>query len=198
MIDPIFNAVHLCLDMQNLFAPGAVWQTPWLERVLPGIVRLVEHHPARTIFTRFIPPEKPEDRRGRWQHYFRRWACVTRARLPSSQLDLVPTLNRFVPPAHIIDKPGYSAFHQTALDETLTSKGVTTLLITGSETDVCVLSSVLAAVDRGYRVVVIRDCLCSSSDEGHDALMKLYHTRFTEQIDLIDLAEAIERWSEPA
>ena len=38
----------------------------------------------------------------------------------------------------------------------------------GSETDVCVLATVLDAVDIGYRVIVVRDAICSSSDEGHD------------------------------
>jgi hypothetical protein len=37
------------------------------------------------------------------------------------------------------------------------------------------------AVDRGFRVIVVEDGLCSSSDKGHDALMTLYRTRFPEQ-----------------
>jgi nicotinamidase-related amidase len=44
-------------------------------------------------------------------------------------------------------------------------------VITGAETDVCVLSTVLNAVDLGFRVVIVEDALCSSSDVGHDALM---------------------------
>ena len=42
---------------------------------------------------------------------------------------------------------------------------------------------VLDAVDIGYRVIVVRDAVCSSSDEGHDMLMRLYHTRYFEQIE---------------
>jgi Isochorismatase family len=41
------------------------------------------------------------------------------------------------------------------------------LIVSGSETDVCVLATVLA-VDIGFRVIVVRDAVCSSSDEGHD------------------------------
>ena len=29
------RTAHLCIDMQNLFAPGAPWATPWMERVMP-------------------------------------------------------------------------------------------------------------------------------------------------------------------
>jgi nicotinamidase-related amidase len=46
-----------------------------------------------------------------------------------------------------------------------------------------VLATVLSAVDLGYRIIIVRDAVCSSSDEGHDMLLRLYHTRFSEQID---------------
>src|SRR4051794_32370633 len=39
------NAVHLCVDMQRLFAPEGPWPTPWMEIVLPQAVRLTEHCP---------------------------------------------------------------------------------------------------------------------------------------------------------
>src|SRR3954453_17641577 len=108
--EPIANAVHLCIDMQNIFARGGVWETPWMERVLPAVVDICERYTARTVFTRFITPVQPEDRPGRWRRYFTKWEGATRSRLPAGQLDLVPALARFAPPAAVIDKPGYSAF----------------------------------------------------------------------------------------
>ena len=60
-------AAHLCIDMQNLFAPGGPWATPWMERVAPFVAALVERAPERTIFTRFIPPQTKESARGIWQ-----------------------------------------------------------------------------------------------------------------------------------
>lgn len=58
------------------------------------------------------------------------------------------------------------------------------------------LATVLDAVDHGYRVVVVEDGLCSSSDQGHDALLTLYRTRFTDQIELLGLEEVIRLWRE--
>ena len=52
------TAVHLCVDMQRMFAEGTEWKMPWLERVLPNIVSITSAHPERTIFTRFIPARK--------------------------------------------------------------------------------------------------------------------------------------------
>lgn len=195
-IAEIRGAVHLCIDMQNIFAPGSIWATPWMERVLPTIVSVVSRHPERTIFTRFITPQDPEDRPGQWQSYFRRWHQATRRHLPSAALELVPALERFVPPAAVIDKPAYSAFSNPGLASVLVEKNVGTVVISGAETDVCVLSTVLSAVDLGFRIVIVEDALCSSSDVGHDALMTMYRTRFHGQVDLVTAEELAQFWRE--
>jgi nicotinamidase-related amidase len=61
---------------------------------------------------------------------------------------------------------------------------------------VCLLATVLNAVVLGYRVIVVRDAVCSSSDEGHDMLLRLYHTRFSEQIEAADAATILSRSSD--
>jgi nicotinamidase-related amidase len=197
-VEPITDAVHLSLDMQNIFSSGGIWETPWMERVLPSIVDIAARHADRTVFTRFITPVHADDRPGRWRRYFGKWHRATRAELASSQLELVPALQRFAPPAHVIDKPAYSAFTESPLASLLSEKGICTLVITGSETDVCVLATVLDAVDLGFRVVIVEDALCSSSDAGHDALMTLYRNRFSEQIELIQAAEVRILWPDGA
>jgi nicotinamidase-related amidase len=67
-------------------------------------------------------------------------------------------------------------------------------IFTAESTDVCVLATVLSAVDLGYRVILVRDALCSSSDEGHDALMKMYYSRFSEQIETTDAETVLSKW----
>ena len=192
LTEPITDAVHLSVDMQNIFARGGVWETPWMERVLPVIVEIAGRYTTRTVFTRFITPMNGTDRPGRW--HFGKWHRATRTELPSSELELVPALQRFVPPARVLDKPAYSAFSESPLAEFLLQKNVSTLVVTGAETDVCVLASILDAVDLGFRVVLVEDAVCSSSDAGHDALMTLYRTRYSEQIELIKSQELPLLW----
>jgi nicotinamidase-related amidase len=180
--------------MQRIFARGGLWETPWMERVLPTIVDLVACYPERTVFTRFITPTSPDEATGQWRSYFRRWKEATRQEMDTSQLELVPELARFAPPATVIDKPAYSAFFRSSLTEFLMEKGVRTVIVSGAETDVCVLSTVLDAVNIGFRVVIVQDALCSSSDAGHDALMTMYRLRFTEQIDLVTAEGLTEVW----
>jgi nicotinamidase-related amidase len=190
----ISDAAHLCIDMQNIFAKGGVWETPWMERVLPIVSDICARYPERTVFTRFITPQRPEDRRGQWQAYYSKWQRATRDELEPGALDIVPALSRYSPPAHVVDKPAYSAFFGSRLGHLLVEKHVGTVVVTGAETDVCVLSTVLSAVDLGFRVVIVEDALCSSSDTGHDALMTMYRARFHEQIDLVRAEELFDMW----
>jgi nicotinamidase-related amidase len=191
---PIGNAVHLCVDMQRIFARGGLWETPWMERVLPVIAGIVAHCPERCVFTRFVTPQFSEDSPGHWQVYFRRWKAATREVLDPAQLDLVPELAKYAPPATVIDKPTYSAFFRSRLTDFLLERHVDTVIVSGAETDVCVLSTVLDAVNIGFRVVIVEDALCSSSDQGHDALMTMYRLRFTEQIDLVTAESLMDIW----
>jgi nicotinamidase-related amidase len=197
-IEPITNAVHLCIDMQNIFARGGIWENPWMERVLPVIVEVSARYAMRTVFTRFITPLHAEDMPGRWRRYYTKWDRATRAKLAPAQLDLVAALAEFAPPGTVIDKPAYSAFAGSSLVRFLEQKRVGTLVITGSETDACVLSTVLDAVDRGFRVVIVEDALCSSFDAGHDALMTLYRNRFAEQIEVMNTEAVATLWLEVA
>jgi nicotinamidase-related amidase len=165
-----------------------------MARALPIVIAAVELAPARTIFTRFIPPESSEHAFGQWRKFYRAWEAATRNRLAPGELELVTELQKFVPPAMQFDKPCYSAFFASQLHKLLQEKNVTTLIVSGAETDVCVLATVLDAVDFGYRVLVLEDALCSSSDEGHDALMSMYRKRFSTQIEVIDYPQLADLW----
>src|ERR1043166_3322109 len=162
------HAAHLCVDMQNLFRPGAPWATPWFERVLPNVVALTRSHPERTWFTRFIPPSRPSDMPGLWKKFYERWEELTREHVDPALIALAPELAEFAPPATVLDKAVYSPFHRTGLARLLAEREFSALVISGTETDVCVLAAALDAVDFGFRVVIARDAVCSSSDATHD------------------------------
>lgn len=196
LLAPLTNrSVHLCVDMQRLFSSEGPWPTPWLERVLPIAARLTERFPERTVFTRFITPANAAEMPGSWQRYYERWKQATREQLDPRLLELLPPLAKFVPPAQVIDKTRYSGFALSGLAEHLATRDADALIITGAETDVCVLATVLGAVDRGYRVILVTDGVCSVSDEGHDSLLNLYQQRFSQQIETADSETVLSEWS---
>jgi nicotinamidase-related amidase len=129
-----------------------------------------------------------------WQRYYQRWRNVTREHLDPEMLDLVPELAQLAPPAAVFDKAVYAPFFDPAFADMLHEREADALIMTGAETDVCVLATVLGAVDHGFRVVLVTDAVCSSSDAGHDALMTLYRERFSEQIDVADTATVLAEW----
>ena len=85
------TAVHLCVDMQRMFAEGTEWKMPWLDRVLPNILSITSTHSEKTIFTRFIPAHKPGQGVGMWRHYYERWGSMTIDQLGPEMIGLVPT-----------------------------------------------------------------------------------------------------------
>ena len=186
------TAVHLCVDMQRMFAEATDWKMSWLGRVLPNIVSITSARAARTIFTRFIPARKPGQGVGMWRHYYERWGSMTIDALGSEMIGLVPELAKFVPPARTFEKHVYSPWTGTDLHIQLRNEGVDTIIITGGETDVCVLSTMLGAIDWGFQVILVTDALCSSADETHDAMMNIYMNRFGEQVETVTTNTLLE------
>jgi len=73
----------------------------------------------------------------------------------------------------VIDKPGYSAFEHTTLAQVLTTRGIDTLILCGITTEVCVSSTLRAAVDRGYRCITVGDACASADRTLHDAALRM-------------------------
>lgn len=171
-------AIHICVDMQRIFAEDTEWRTPWFDRVLPNIVEITAARSERTVFTRFIPARTTAQGVGAWRRYYERWSSMTIDRLGPDMVDLVPDLARFAPPAWVLDKRVYSPWTGSDLHLRLREKSIDTVVITGGETEVCVLATMLGAIDWGFRVILVTDALCSSADETHDAMMEVYLNPF--------------------
>ncbi len=184
--------VHLCVDMQRMFAEETDWHAPWMKTVLPQVGRLVEMGPERTVFTRFIPAKSADEVGGTWRRYYQRWASMTRDRLDAGLIDLIPELARFAPPARVLDKPIYSPWLGSRLHADLLAAGVDTVVVSGAETEVCVMATVIGAIDLGYRVVIATDAICSSADSTHDAMHHIYDSRFGMQVETAEVAEIVE------
>ena len=76
-------------------------------------------------------------------------------------------------------KKRYNCFVATDLDLLLRSHGINTLIVTGVNTNSCVLSTVTAACSMDYAVVVASDCVDTmDKPELHDAALLCIRTAF--------------------
>lgn len=71
--------------------------------------------------------------------------------------DIVPELTP-APGDTVLYKTRFSGFYRTDLDQVLKRRGVTSLIVTGCTTSVCVESTIRDAMFRDYRCVLLSDC----------------------------------------
>ncbi len=185
------TTVHMAIDMQRVFAEDTAWQMHDFHSIVPNIAAIAEALPDSTFFTRFVVPHTAEHAHGHWQTYYRRWTEFTGAVMPPELVDIVDSLTPYVKPEMLIDKLTYSVFEAPDCVPRLDALNTTTIIFTGVETDVCVLASLLTAVDRGYRVIAVADALGSSSAEGHHATLTHVLTRLPDQVEIVDTATVL-------
>jgi nicotinamidase-related amidase len=188
------EAVHLCIDMQRLFGDRTEWHTPGVADITAPILRIARHAPDRAIYTRFRTPQTIGGAERQWQAYYRRWQSVLADRNDADLYDLVHALRGFVPPGRVVDKLGFSAFDAPDLAALLHGLGATALVLTGVETDVCVLSTIFGAIDRGYRIVLVADAVASSDSAAHAATLRHIVPRFDRQVEVTDTDSLLRSW----
>jgi len=71
----------------------------------------------------------------------------------------------------VVDKNSSSPFNGTGIDQLLRNLGVTTLVLTGTATDMCVETTARDAADRGYDVVVVEDATATYYPRHHVAAL---------------------------
>jgi nicotinamidase-related amidase len=186
--------VHVVVDMQRLFAEATDWSVPSFSDILPAVLTLAQAHPRQTVYTRFLTPSSADDALGDWRNFYARWPAVTRDRLHTGLFDLVEPLAGMALPGEIYDKTVYSAFSNVGFEASLSRRQATTLVLTGVETDVCVLATAFDAVDRGLHVVVVADAVTSWSPAGHRAALEAIYPRLDQQIEITTAKDVLVLW----
>jgi len=151
----------LVIDMQQYFLSMA---TPILENVL-SIIETCRSKGVRIIFTRHGHKDVSEDggMLAEW------WGDLIE--YGSKDWELIKSLE---PPDTdgIIDKNRYSVFNGTGLDDSLRSKKIDELIITGVMTNCCCETTARDAFVRDYRVFFVSDATATVNDELHIASLK--------------------------
>ena len=80
----------------------------------------------------------------------------------------------------IVEKTRFSAFIQGAsgLEATLRGRGVDTVIITGTVTNVCCESTARDAMMRNFKTLMISDANAARSDAEHNAALTAFYVTF--------------------
>ena len=94
------------------------------------------------------------------------------------------------PGDYVIKKRYFNGFIQTDLQKILDHLNVGTILFTGWRTHVCIAQTAIDAFQRGYRTMVVRDGVNSTTKEEHDFGLSLLQVNYG--IEMVTCAEALE------
>src|SRR5205085_4495053 len=185
-MDPAKTAL-VVVDMQNAFMlPGVAHALcPMAEKIVPNINRLAQAARATGGAVVWIQTTFRDQALKDWSTYFemvtpqqgaRRIAALTAG---SKGHELWPMLEVRSEDL-IVEKNRFSAFIQGSSDlaELLRSRGVDTILITGTVTNVCCESTARDAMMLNFKTVMVSDGNAAMNDEEHVASLSAFYLTF--------------------
>ena len=176
----------LVVDMQRSFVePGQPMEVPPAREIVPVIQALLHgfrlHH-LPVAFSEFTSPSSAPGR-----------AAVMIARDDDAGTRTIEVLT---PRAGelVVRKRWYDAFAGTELDAELRARGVTSLVISGTMTDVCVLSTVVGAFNRDYRISVVEDGVATLWPDIQRTTLDIVSRAFGRVVQSKEVLDTISSW----
>ena len=196
----------LIVDMQRGFVePGEALEVPPARDIVPAIRALLEAFRARrlpVVFTEFtyspavpilvgaLHPEHTPAAPGAPRGFGLPSSNCLQGDASARTIDaLAPR-----PDELVIRKRWYDAFAGTELDGALRARGVTSLVVTGTMTDICVLSSVVGAFNHEYRISVVADGVATLWPEIQRATLDIVSRAFGRVVQSRDVLSTISSW----
>lgn len=187
------------VDMQNDFVrQGAALEVPQARDTIAAnqkMIAMARKLDMPVIFTKFVSgpkrvllwnwsPQIPENNccvRG-----FRRYYPEV-----DKQQDCTDVIDELYPESgdYIVEKYGYSAFHNTNLIDILRAHGCDSIVVTGTVTQICVADTVHDAFHEVLQVLVAADCVSSFDDNQHQAALANIEMKY----GVVETSEQIEQ-----
>ena len=196
----------LVVDMQRGFVePGEALEVPPAREIVPVIRALLDgfrskrlpvafteftYSPAVPILVGELHPEHQPATPGAPRGFG----------LPSSNcLEGTPSARTIGalaprPDEPVIRKRWYDGFAGTELDGALRARGVTSLVLTGTMTDICVLATVVGAFNREYRISVVADGVATLWPEIQRATLDIVGRAFGRVVQSKEVLDTISGW----
>ena len=204
-IDPARTAL-VVVDLQNGFmAPGQPAETPLAREIVPAVNRLADATRAAggTVvwIQNTITPESIQS----WSVWFGDFGTgewgprMQRAFTPGDFGHAIYPGLEVRPCDLTVRKTRFSAFVQGAsdLDAILRARGIDTLIIVGTATNVCCESSARDAMMLNYKVFFVSDANACRTDEEHNATLAIMMVMFADVRSTDEMIALLERRAAP-
>ena len=200
VIDPSKTAL-VVIDMQNYFVKqGHQSEVPLARAIVPNINRLAAELRRRGGHVVWVR-NGTNDTRESWSNYHNYLQSRERAERRLKSMELGEDgyefwhLNDIRPEDTQITKKRYSAFIQGSSDieRHLRERGIDTLLITGTATNVCCESTARDAMMLNFKVVMVADGLATHTDEEHNATLSNFYGQFGDVQTVDEVLQSLER-----
>jgi ureidoacrylate peracid hydrolase len=194
------------VDMQRGFVePGQAMEVPPARETVPVIRALLEaFRGARlpVVFTAFVyspdvpllvgelHPEHTPAAPGGPRGFGAPSSCCLEGD-PSAEIIEALTSREGEP---VIRKRWYDAFAGSELDGALRARGITSLVVTGTMTDICVLATVVGAFNREYRVTVVDDAVSTLWPEIQRATLDIIGRAFGRVVSSKTVIDTLTSW----
>jgi nicotinamidase-related amidase len=194
------------VDMQRGFVePGQAMEVPPARDTVPVICTLLDAFRAArlpVVFTAFVyspdvpllvgelHPEHRPAPAGAARGFGRPSSCCLEGD-PSAQVIDALAPREGEP---VIHKRRYDAFAGSDLDGVLRARQVTSLVVTGTMTDICVLATVVGAFNREYRVTVVDDAVSTLWPEIQRATLDIIGRAFGRVVSSKSVIDTLTTW----
>lgn len=201
------TAALIVVDMQNGFVDEAYsGAVPGADSIVPNINQLAAGMRAAGGHVVWIQNSSTAAEAEAWDavtHNFMsaqvRGALVDSLTPGTPGFELYPALDA-LPGELRVAKNRFSAFIQDSsdLEVRLREKGVDTVLITGTVTNVCCESTARDAAMRNFKVIMVADANAARSDADHNATLNNLFNIFADVLTTNEIVAHLETVSAPA
>jgi nicotinamidase-related amidase len=177
------------VDMQNDFVrAGAPLEVPQARATIAVHQRLIgvfRRAGRPVVFTRFLSTREPSllwhwspvcapPTKCCWAGHGRHYADIGTERDCAAVIDeLAPDVGDLV-----VDKHGYGAFHRTELGAALRDRGVRSLFVTGTVTQICVEETAREAFHEGFLTTIVSDAVSTYATHLGAATLENFARKF--------------------
>ena len=189
------HAALLVWDMQNDQAGGA-FNKDALVRNAPPLIEAARRSKMTTVWTRQTPYPWKDESPAWIRHSMKQQGVDHPSKLKPRREHgsfgwQIMEPFKPAPGDYVIDKRRPTMFVGNDFETILANRWLGTVVIIGCTTDGGVEGTVREGYYRGYFMVVVRDCVGTYTEEGHNAALK----RMERFADVVDSAELIRLWS---